>query len=379
MPNSSKTPLQLPFLLQKLAFWSWYLMALLILIASQFPNWLSHYYTHGFFKWFSQLQRRISSMAPQALGEYLYFFIIIILITNCLRVLIKYKNEYKNSSYLANITKAMAIKLAKSLVQLYVLFMLIWGLNYQQSSPAQQFNLTVKTSYDDVAIERLTIELMKELNETREKISDSSLAHWSKEQVFTNAIYEFDQIKLLYPFLNYSQPCLKLSKFPFLGDYLGFLAFYQPLTGEAIIRGELPILTLPFTVSHEIAHQLGYASETEANFIAFVIGAESKNIVFKYSMLLQMFTYAQSAELSSIAKTGDFEHWKKLIERNKQMLSTKVLLDRKKIKLFFLARQGLLIPASSSMYNQFLQWNKQAKGIESYNDVLLWALAYRSK
>jgi len=24
-----------------------------------------------------------------------------------------------------------------------------------------------------------------------------------------------------------------------------------------------------------------------------------------------------------------------------------------------------------------LQWNKQAKGMESYDDVLLWALAYR--
>jgi hypothetical protein len=201
----------------------------------------------------------------------------------------------------------------------------------------------------------------------------------TKEQIFLEAIHEYDQIKALYPFLTYSQPCIKLSTFPSLGDYLGFLAFYQPLTGEAIIRGELPILTLPYTVSHEIAHQLGYASETEANFIAYVVGVESKNLVFKYSMLLQLFTYAQTAELSSVVKSGDFDNWKKLMDRNKQMLSPKVLADRKKIKLFFLERQGLIIPASTSMYNQFLQWNKQTKGIESYNDVLLWTLAYRSK
>ena len=379
MPNSRKFQLQLPLLLKRVAYWAWYVLALIILIAAQFPDWVSHYYTHGFFTWFSQQLRMVSSLAPQALGEYLYLFMIIMLIINIIRGLIKYKNKINNQHSVTSIVKTIAIKSAKYLVQLYVLFMLIWGLNYQQASPAKQFNLTVKEAYDEVAIEQLTLHLIKELNETRENINDSALVQLSNEQIFTEAIHEYDQIKTLYPFLNYSQACLKLSKFPSMGDYLGFMAFYQPLTGEAIIRGDLPILTLPYTVSHEIAHQLGYASETEANFIAFVLGEESKNIVFKYSMLLQLFTYAQSAELSAVVKTGDFENWKKLIDRNKHLLSPKVLEDRKKIKLFFLERQGLLIPASTSMYNQFLQWNKQSKGIESYNDVLLWALAYRSK
>jgi len=27
------------------------------------------------------------------------------------------------------------------------------------------------------------------------------------------------------------------------------------------------------------------------------------------------------------------------------------------------------------LYDQFLIWNQQSKGIESYNDVLLWVLA----
>jgi len=379
MPNSRKSPFQLPFLLQRVAFWAWYLVALLILIATQFPDWVSQYYTNGFFKWLSQQLRMVSSLAPQAIGEYLYLFMIIMLFINCIRSIIKYKNKLKTTDSVGLVAKTLAIKSAKYLVQLYVLFMLFWGLNYQQASPAKQFKLSVKDSYDEVAVEQLTLQLIKELNETRQNLSDSALTKLSKEQVFAEAIHEYDQIKALYPFLSYSQPCLKLSKFPSMGDYLGFMAFYQPLTGEAIIRGELPILTLPYTVSHEIAHQLGYASETEANFIAFVIGTESQNIVFKYSMLLQLFTYAQSAELTAVAKTGDFDNWKKLIDRNKHLLSAKVLEDRKKIKLFFLERQGLLIPASTSMYNQFLQWNKQSKGIESYNDVLLWALAYRSK
>ena len=64
------------------------------------------------------------------------------------------------------------------------------------------------------------------------------------------------------------------------------------------------------------------------------------------------------------------------MNRNKLLLDVKVRGDRKKIKDFFIQRQHLLIPASTPLYDQFLQWNKQAKGIKSYDEVLLWVLAY---
>ena len=57
------------------------------------------------------------------------------------------------------------------------------------------------------------------------------------------------------------------------------------------------MMTQPYTIAHEMAHQLGYASETEANFIAFVVATETDDPMLKYSMLLQMFTYAQDAQL----------------------------------------------------------------------------------
>ncbi len=379
MANSLNITQKRTFLLQFIGRWYWYLLALAILIATQFPAIVSKYYAHGFFSWLSRGLRWASSTFPNAIGEYLYFFIIIMLIINCIRALFKYKNQYKKGTTITFILKTIALNCLKYLTQLYVIFMLIWGLNYQQSSPAKAFGLEVKDNYSDVAIEQLTLQLIEELNTTRASLTDAELNQLTNSQVFKLAIQEYAQIQQRYPFLQLHNPSLKLSRFPFMGDYLGFLAFYHPITGEAIIRGDVPLLTLPFTTCHEIAHQLGYASETEANFIAFVVGAESHLPLFKYAMQLQLFSYCQNAELGFIAKTGNFENWKKVVERNKALLSPLVLADRKKIKLFFLEKQGLLIPASTSMYNQFLQWNKQAKGMESYDDVLLWALAYRSK
>ena len=378
MANSTKYLLKLAFIFKFIGYWLWYLLALVILVLTQFPEGVSKYYTNGFFKWLGLSLRKVSGLFPNAIGEYVYLFIIIMLIINILRSLYQYKDQYKNNKNFKPILQTFFVKSLKNLTQLYVLFMLIWGLNYQQSSPAKQFGIEVKESYSDVAIERLTIELIEELNSTRAQIPDSSISQLTIKQIFTNAIQDYAQMEPSYPFLKLQQPSLKLARFPAIGDYIGFMAYYQPITGEAIIRGDVPKLTLPFTTCHEMAHQLGYASETEANFIAFVVGSESRQPIFKYSMLLQLFTYAQSAELTFIAKTGNFENWKKVVARNKSLLSPVVLADRKKIKLFFIERQDLLIPASTSMYNQFLQWNKQAKGIESYNDVLLWALAYRS-
>jgi len=139
------------------------------------------------------------------------------------------------------------------------------------------------------------------------------------------------------------------------------------------------MMTQPYTIAHEMAHQLGYASETEANFIAFVVATEANDPMLRYSMLLQMFTYAQDAQLLLIAGTKGFDAWKAQIAENKAMLSPAVLKDRAEIKAFFVARAGKQIQASNELYDQFLKWNQQAAGLDSYADVLKWVRAYRLK
>jgi hypothetical protein len=199
------------------------------------------------------------------------------------------------------------------------------------------------------------------------------------EQVIVNVLQAYREKAKEYPRFKLQHQSVKKAIFPKLGDYIGFLAFYQPITGEAILRSDLPILTQPYTIAHEIAHQLGYASETEANFIAFILASESDDPYFKYSMLLQMFSYAQDAQLLLLAGNKGFDALKAQIEKNKAQLSPAVLKDRAKIKAFFAARADKQIQASSKLYDQFLKWNQQAAGMASYADVLKWVRAYRLK
>jgi hypothetical protein len=353
----------------------WVGLALAILGYSFFPNQVSEYFSFGLFQYIGNCLRTISGLTNIPFGEYIYLFIVIILVIKLLESLFSFKSKFNIHNFWTDLLN-FGKKLFISLVQLYVVFMLLWGLNYQKSSPAQSFHLSIDTSYSELQLDALSLDLISQLNLTRQNIPDSIIASLNYKQVFVQTLQEYKAIQTYYPFLHLENPVLKKAHFPTWGDYLGYMAFYQPITGEAIVRTDVPLLTLPYTSCHELAHQIGYASEAEANFIAFVVANESGDALFRYSMLLQMFTYCQSEHLALIAKTGNFEKWKTIVNRNKALLNTKVIGDRKKIKDFFIQRKHLLLPASTSLYDQFLQWNKQANGIKSYDEVLLWVLAY---
>ncbi|MFM7719935.1 MAG: DUF3810 family protein, partial [Sediminibacterium sp.] len=274
-------------------------------------------------------------------------------------------------------------KLAWLGIRLFVVFQFVWGFNYLQPDPTNAFNITVQPTTNiqiaQIEINQLTNELIQELNETRIELSNIKVAPPNFDQTVAKVQHAYGRISKARPALHLQNQSVKKALFPTLGDYIGFLAIYQPITAEAIVRSDLPMMTQPYTIAHEMAHQLGYASETEANFIAYVVAIEADDPMLKYSMLLQMFTYAQDAQLLLLAGTKGFDAWKKQIEKNKALLSPDVLKDRAIIRAFFVARAGKQIQASNQLYDQFLKWNQQAAGLDSYADVLKWVRAYRIK
>jgi hypothetical protein len=357
----------------------WVMLFAICILAPNYPNLIANYYNQGLFKYWTIGLRWVFGSIPFAIGELIYYIFIILLIINIIRYFISIKSFNQ-------ITRNIGIKLLKVIwfgIRLFVVFQLIWGLNYMQPEPTNAFNIKVQTPKNaQIALDQmnvLTNELIQELNQTRQELPSYKALEPNFDQNLAKVQHAYGSISKAYPKLQLQNQSVKKALFPTLGDYIGFLAFYQPITAEAIVRSDLPILTQTYTIAHEMAHQLGYASETEANFIAFVVASESKDPVLKYSMLLQMFTYAQDAQLLLLAGTKGFDAWKMQIAKNKAMLSPEVLKDRAAIKAFFAARADKQIQASNQLYDQFLKWNQQAAGLDSYADVLKWVRAYRLK
>jgi len=357
----------------------WGFLFVICILAPNYPNLVANYYNQGLFKYWTIGMRWLFGRIPFALGELIYYTFFIVLIINIIRYFISIKSFNQ-------IKRNIGIKLLKVIwngIRLFVVFQLIWGLNYLQPDPTNAFNIEVQSPKNaQIALDQmnaLTYDLIQELNQTKQEIASLKGVEPNFAQTVAKVQHAYGSISKAYPKLQLQNQSVKKALFPTLGDYIGFLAFYQPITAEAIVRSDLPILTQPYTIAHEMAHQLGYASETEANFIAFVVATEADDPMLKYSMLLQMFTYAQDAQLLLLAGTKGFDAWKMQIAKNKAMLSPEVLKDRAAIKAFFAARADKQIQASNQLYDQFLKWNQQAAGLDSYADVLKWVRAYRLK
>ncbi len=64
---------------------------------------------------------------------------------------------------------------------------------------------------------------------------------------------------------------------------LGTSGVYSPFTGEPHYNAIMPDADLPFTVAHEMAHQRGFARESEASFVAFLVCTKSSHPYVRYS------------------------------------------------------------------------------------------------
>jgi len=357
----------------------WMILFVACLLAPYAPELVSSFYTQGLFRYGTIVLRFLFGSVPFAMGELIYVIIVILLIIN----IIKQITLLKKFNHFAQKIQLISINLTYFGIRLFVVYQLIWGLNYMQPDPTKDFQLSVQSPKNAqialLEMNALTYDLIDELNKTKEILTLNRAIEPNFEHVVANVQQSYMQVAVNHPKFKLQNQSIKKAIFPNLGDYIGFLAFYQPLTGEAILRSDLPILTQPYTIAHEMAHQLGYASETEANFIAFVVATESNDPYLRYSMLLQMFSYAQDAQLLLLAGNKGFEAWKNQIQKNKALMSPAVLKDRANIKAFFAARADKQIQASSQLYDQFLKLNQQAAGLASYADVLKWVRAYRIK
>ena len=79
-----------------------------------------------------------------------------------------------------------------------------------------------------------------------------------------------------------------------LVSYTGALAIYSFPTGEINVNVDAPTYTLPFTLLHELGHSCGAASETDANFIAYLAALESDSHFLRYSVSLSLLEYMLS-------------------------------------------------------------------------------------
>lgn len=351
-----------------------FFVALVLHIIGYFPTIIETWYSTNIYKGISNILRAITKWVPFSVGDVVYILFIISMIVGLTRFIIQLaKGQLNRFSVLP-----VGLKLLSRILCIYIIFRLLWGLNYDRLGVAYQLQLS-KPQYETEEVIQLTNRLIDSLNACRLRLPDTVLPEPEIDSIFRMAGIGYSRLSNQYFFLNYTQRSLKSSLFTPIADWLSFTGYYNPFSGEGQVRSDIPRVMVPFVSCHEIGHQLGYASESEANFVGFLAALSTHDPYFRYSAFNELFSYAQGEELMLLASANDSTRFGEIIVQNRTRLDPLVRKDRKEIREFFQQRRNNIAPTINDLYDQYLKFNNQDAGVRSYNEVIGLLIAYLKK
>lgn len=349
--------------------WSWVLLiagAILIKWVSLYPDWVEKNYTYGIYPLISRLQRLLFGWIPFSIGDLFYAFLVLVILFRAFRFFkLLFQKKLTRKYFASGLQQAIFFFLF-----VYVFFNLLWGLNYNRRGIAFQLGLEVK-QYTFADLDTLTTAIQNKLNENAALVSEGQRDSLNKKRSLFKEGYEaYQYAEEQFPFLKYRSKSVKPSLFSYLGNYLGFQGYYNPFSGEAQVNTTIPRFLEPFVTAHEIAHQLGYGKENEANFVAFLACRSFPSTAFKYSMYFDMYNYAMGEVVKrDTAAAGKFR-------RN---LHPQAANDIRELRNFYRKYKNPVEPVITWGYSHYLKANNQPAGKLTYNEVVAWLIAYYKK
>jgi hypothetical protein len=356
-------------------FFIYLALALLLMGFGYFPAMVERCYSAGLYPVLLNVRLWITAWLPFSIGDLLYIVVCIYLIYKLIRSLIHIKKE--------GITKAKVWRASAIILLVWISFKLLWGLNYDRLGAGHLLDIEQK-AYSGAAVDSLVNELIDSLNSTRKlltqvKIQVDTLPVGNPAPYFSWAQEAYQRAKTSYTFLPKQAPRVKATLFNPLADYVGFTGYFNPFTAEGQVRTDMPGLELPFVACHETAHMLGFASESEANLIGYLVAIQSTNPYVRYSAYNEIFTYAQREQFVLFAQQKDSVGFMGAVAQNRARLDTLVKQDRKAVRNFFSRHRSSVAPIMSGVYEQYLFLNKQNAGLKSYDEVIGWLIDLKRK
>jgi hypothetical protein len=334
-----------------------YLTEFILLFLLLFFNWfmldeqrVELWYASGVYPYIAAGMRYLVGWLPISFGDLLYVAAIIYSIVTL-------RKSFRRSF----VTTARRLFTVLSLT--WLIFHVLWGFNYYRTSIPDQFKL----ERGEVKKEEIVAFAEYSLREANKLgIREQGIGVIDKNLI-TSA---YEKLSKLHPQLTYHPISFKSSLFGVMGNYMGYGGYYNPFTGEAQINDHMPEFMLPYIAVHEVAHQLGYAKESEANFIGYLAAMHSEDSLLRYSANLEMFLYANRA-LRRFDST--------LAKQNMERLSPRIKKDLADYKVFAEKYYGPVDKFVTWFYTGFLNFNNQPEGMMSYNRGMVYVMGYLKK
>ncbi|MCC0685747.1 DUF3810 domain-containing protein [Clostridioides sp. ZZV15-6383] len=350
---------------------------LLNFIASKIPNIVEKYYSQVINKVIVQVLSKISGIFPFSLYEItIYIIVISVFLFLCSTVFTVFNKKKNLKAFLKN--SILNILSIVSIV--YFLFVVLWGINYNriplETTLINKYNLENSTSikskqHSVKELTKLYKFLVAKANEARRHtLQDKDgvvKSNTDYKSIINRAQLGYDNILDILPSVSGSYSKAKYVISSNLMCYTGITGIYFPFTGEANVNIAIPDLYIPCTVEHEMAHQRGFASEDEANFIAYITSIKHADIDFNYSGYILALNYTASA-LSKV----DYDAYVEISAG----ISDSVRRDLKNESEFWKKYEGKIDKISNEFNDSYLKANGIVEGTQSYGKMVDLLLTY---
>lgn len=320
------------------------------------PDWVETHYSNGFYPGIQSLLSTISSTAAIPFGQIIFYSLLIGLIVWVVKriiSLVKKKIGFGKFVWVMVKNGLFAFSLFN------FLFNLTWGLNYHRLKIPEIAKLNT-TNISREELIALNDTLISRSNAQRSQILTEDELPITREEILQKASIGFMEAEGHYDFIGYDVFSVKSVWVPKIMSSFTIGGIYFMFTGEANVNMDPPNFLVPAVTCHEMAHQSGFASEDEANFVGFLATQFNPDINFQYSGNLMMLRYSMRSlyRLDSVAYND---------LANK--LTFEVKEDLRKNREYWRSFYNPIDPLTDALYDQFLKANDQKEGIKSYSLV----------
>ena len=333
------------------------LQLIFLYIVRQNPLLVEKYYSNAFYPYFFNIYKSLLNNISFSIGDFLYLFIATYLIISFLKI----TRGVFNFKYI--VTKILSI-----ISIIIFIFYSSWGLNYFRLPLNKKLGYNI--NYTEKEIENTLNILIKNSNHLHEILTNNdSLAvkvPYNKAKIASliENGFNFDLEKYD------AKPYLKNSMLSTPLSYMGYAGYLNPFTLEAQINSKVPKLNYIFTAAHEMAHQLGVASESEANFIAFYTCIKNLDPFIQFSgyVFALNYCYNELIKVNPLIANKEIKNLNFGIKENFRELSQ-----------FWKSYQNPIEPILKKGFDSYLKVNGQTHGIKSYDEMTSLIIAYLQK
>ncbi|PZU84351.1 MAG: DUF3810 domain-containing protein [Chryseobacterium sp.] len=309
------------------------------------------------YEWKKDFHVALFSKLDFSVGDFIYILIIVISLISIYKLI-----RFKKVKTLRNVFIFLNVS--------YFIYQCFWGMLYFQTPIIEKLE---KKKINNENLKQLTLRYLELSKETREKTSEDENGVFRIKNLDEIKLEILKQQQFISKDINSKKAinvlAVKPSLFNSLMNYTGILGYYNPFTAESQFNPNIPSTQLPFTLAHEMSHQLGYAREQEASFIAYICSKNSNNIDLQYSNQL----YVLKSLLRNLSKS-DLAFVKHVINQ----FSVKMKRDRNYEISFLKNNEGVISDFFGVTNDLFLKSNQQ-DGRITYSYFINLLISYELK